>query len=290
MWRSAAGRRLSAQLLLPRVSNHSFINSSTSHPLPCFPPSYVDASVGRSYIGDLFSLRLLSSLDSSNPSSDQKLLGFVEAGPCAASPVEVSAAIGSLESISRRYRDVSEALRHYGRCYWELSKARLRSSLVDFSSFCFFFPEKNFIFSVIHFISHLVLCSVVQILIWIYLYPISKDSMDRWRIFKHYILANLCIHLRISNYAFKGLFEMKCFFFLQRCQLSTLMIFSPQHACSCNFWIRLCSWEWQCYRFCWTLLYVCWHNDGCSICKLFKSGAQLELHFNLATLLVCQSI
>ncbi|KAM0935404.1 putative UbiA prenyltransferase family [Dioscorea sansibarensis] len=130
MWRSATGRRLSAQLLSPRVPNHSFINSSTSHPLPWFPPS-VDASIGRSCFGDLFfSPRLLSSFDSSTPRCDKKLLGFVEAGPCAASPVEVSAAIGSLESISRKSRDVSEALRHYGRCYWELSKARLSMLVV----------------------------------------------------------------------------------------------------------------------------------------------------------------
>ena len=42
---------------------------------------------------------------------------------------EAAAAAAAAVSVSQQAGSVSDALRHYGRCYWELSKARLRCAL-----------------------------------------------------------------------------------------------------------------------------------------------------------------
>lgn len=58
----------------------------------------------------------LASVDSTFPSASS---------PETASEVVVSLGLAS-SSIAHKAREFSEGIRHYGRCYWELSKARLR--------------------------------------------------------------------------------------------------------------------------------------------------------------------
>ncbi|RRT76781.1 hypothetical protein B296_00008526 [Ensete ventricosum] len=77
----------------------------------------------------LFALRLHSAVDPLKPRLERASADF-----STASPAEAAAMLGSLapasSSISQMSRNVSEAIRHYGRCYWELSKARLSMLVV----------------------------------------------------------------------------------------------------------------------------------------------------------------
>ncbi|CAL9133046.1 unnamed protein product [Musa acuminata var. zebrina] len=77
----------------------------------------------------LFALRLHSAVDPLTPRLERASAAF-----STASPAEAAAMLGSLAPassfVSQMSRNVSEAIRHYGRCYWELSKARLSMLVV----------------------------------------------------------------------------------------------------------------------------------------------------------------
>ncbi|WOL07260.1 protoheme IX farnesyltransferase, mitochondrial [Canna indica] len=80
----------------------------------------------------LFAPRIHSNADPFKPMIQP--LAMEGADFSTASPAEAAAMVGSLgsssSSLSHKAMDFSEAIRHYGRCYWELSKARLSMLVV----------------------------------------------------------------------------------------------------------------------------------------------------------------
>ncbi|KAF5731581.1 hypothetical protein HS088_TW18G00261 [Tripterygium wilfordii] len=115
MWRNSL--RLSSRLLLN-------------------PNSYVSSSLSKSAINGVVRSQLLSHYSSSPPSNPSATatspsdslkiglgLGFLnQKSDGARGFVSSSGAIGELSSLASAYVDLA---RYYGRCYWELSKARL---------------------------------------------------------------------------------------------------------------------------------------------------------------------
>ncbi|VAI43161.1 unnamed protein product [Triticum turgidum subsp. durum] len=70
--------------------------------------------------------------------------------PSAASPAPIVAeAAAASVAVSSGARSASDVLRHYGQCYWELSKARLRNGIVSIlqtgqaTSFCYNHNDGN---------------------------------------------------------------------------------------------------------------------------------------------------
>lgn len=121
MWRGSATRSISAKLLPSRGSNP---NPNPNSPSPL--RSLDDILIGRS-----LSLLLSSQIHSSSRRWKPARSEAVEFS--AASPAEASPAVtGSLGSAMKKARDLPVGIRHYGRCYWELSKAKLRSDLIIF--------------------------------------------------------------------------------------------------------------------------------------------------------------
>lgn len=128
MWRSSlsfssARKLLSSSLSSPSSStNHSFysvatrplqsLSGSSSSPSAAAPPSHpnppVAATSGVGLIGRADGVRGFASSSSAAVAA------------AAAAAFDVSALASS------RARDAVDLARHYGRCYWELSKARLR--------------------------------------------------------------------------------------------------------------------------------------------------------------------
>lgn len=118
MWRSS--RSFSSKLRSP-----------SSSPSPKTTPSastfYGHNGVARPFLRALhpYSSSLFNSLSSSPSSSDPIRIGFSNSyGFRACSSVADPSSLASA-SVSRA-REVVDLARHYGRCYWELSKARLR--------------------------------------------------------------------------------------------------------------------------------------------------------------------
>ncbi|XP_020085408.1 protoheme IX farnesyltransferase, mitochondrial [Ananas comosus] len=146
MLRVTAARRLSPFLLYSRLPNpnpNPNPNLSSSSPLLPPPPStpFPFSYLGDSLLGQNPALLPASCLRCASYHRsielDRPAVGGGEApaaGFAAASTAEAAAVLGSLESapssISQKVKDASDALRHYGRCYWELSKARLSMLVV----------------------------------------------------------------------------------------------------------------------------------------------------------------
>nr|XP_010919862.1 protoheme IX farnesyltransferase, mitochondrial [Elaeis guineensis] len=144
MWRGAAARSLPSRLLSSR-GPYPNPNPSSVAFCPPFPPPWIapcSPSFDHGFVGRGAELLLASRIHSS--SDPWKLwLGRPAEGVgkapgfSAGSPAEAAAAAAVLgsgrtawSSISRKARDASDALHHYGRCYWELSKARLSMLVV----------------------------------------------------------------------------------------------------------------------------------------------------------------
>lgn len=110
MWRNS--RSFSAKL-----------RSSSSSPNPS--TSYRHIAVARPSLRVVYpySSSLFSSVSSSPSSSDPIRLGFPNSDgfSSVADPSSLASA-----SVVPRTREAVDLARHYGRCYWELSKARLR--------------------------------------------------------------------------------------------------------------------------------------------------------------------
>ncbi|XP_074557675.1 protoheme IX farnesyltransferase, mitochondrial [Curcuma longa] len=120
MWRIATAA--SRGLLSPR--------GATPNPMPdlSIPSFFEDIAGGRS------TLRFARGLQAA---VDPRLDHLASAGSTfssASSPETAAEVVGSLglasSSIAHKAREFSEGIRHYGRCYWELSKARLSMLVV----------------------------------------------------------------------------------------------------------------------------------------------------------------
>lgn len=115
MWRNSI--RFSSKLL---ISHKSYLPSSSS----------ISSAAGKSVVQPLLLLSHSHShprcSSSSSPSESLKL-GFPRSDgiqTVSATAVDVSSFAGS---------KAMDLARHYGRCYWELSKARLRYTVLKFS-------------------------------------------------------------------------------------------------------------------------------------------------------------
>jgi hypothetical protein len=63
--------------------------------------------------------------------------------PSAAASNPVAEAAAAAAAVSQQSGSASDALHHYGRCYWELSKARLRCADYPLSSICICWLRKH---------------------------------------------------------------------------------------------------------------------------------------------------
>ncbi|XP_073002318.1 protoheme IX farnesyltransferase, mitochondrial [Typha latifolia] len=137
MRRLIAARSLSSRLLSSRAP----LPNPNPNPLPtlCLSPHLLPRlPSSRPCFGDgvvdhgpalLLASRIHSSAGSLNLGLARSAVGGGETTAEATAAAFESAGSGSL-SISQKAREASEVLRHYGRCYWELSKARLSMLVV----------------------------------------------------------------------------------------------------------------------------------------------------------------
>ncbi|URD83792.1 protoheme IX farnesyltransferase [Musa troglodytarum] len=126
MWRVTTVAATRGLLSAGRASTKPTLDfSSVSFSCPRISSSVDGLAGGGAAL--LFALRLHSAVDPLTPRLERASAAF-----STASPAEAAAMLGSLapasSSVSQMSMNVSEAIRHYGRCYWELSKARLRGS------------------------------------------------------------------------------------------------------------------------------------------------------------------
>ncbi|URD83790.1 protoheme IX farnesyltransferase [Musa troglodytarum] len=128
MWRVTTVAATRGLLSAGRASTKPTLDfSSVSFSCPRISSSVDGLAGGGAAL--LFALRLHSAVDPLTPRLERASAAF-----STASPAEAAAMLGSLapasSSVSQMSMNVSEAIRHYGRCYWELSKARLSMLVV----------------------------------------------------------------------------------------------------------------------------------------------------------------